>query len=185
MSEKKTGCFDFESREAYEEAKHEVEMIKKILERTDISDPKIALKLYNKIVADKMFETVTGYFFLLELRQSILESGLLTEETIAPIPIKEKNGSRNDIMPQRNVQEGRFQRLYEGQILLNKKFKIIIAALLFVVLTFVVINVKFEYTIFTYFTNYKANMEEEIIDKYEKWEEELKIREDKLKQYSE
>ena len=36
---------------------------------------------------------------------------------------------------------------------------------------FVVINFRFEYSIFTYFTNYKANMEEELIDKYEKWEE--------------
>lgn len=32
---------------------------------------------------------------------------------------------------------------------------------------FVVINFRFEYSIFTYFTNYKANMEEELIDKYE------------------
>ena len=35
---------------------------------------------------------------------------------------------------------------------------------------------------FTYFTNYKANMEEELIDKYENWEEELKAREDALEQ---
>ena len=60
-----------------------------------------------------------------------------------------------------------------------------VAALAVLIVGFVIVNFKFEYTIFTYFTNYKANMEEEIIDKYEKWEEELKIREDKLKQYSE
>ena len=41
---------------------------------------------------------------------------------------------------------------------------------------------RFEYSIFTYFTNYKANMEEELIDKYEKWEERLQQKEDSLNQ---
>jgi hypothetical protein len=47
---------------------------------------------------------------------------------------------------------------------------------------FVVINFRFEYSIFTYFTNYKANMEEDLIDKYEKWEERLQQKEDSLNQ---
>ena len=47
---------------------------------------------------------------------------------------------------------------------------------------FVFINFKFEYSIFTYFTNYKANMEEELIDKYEAWEEKLEEREKQLEQ---
>ena len=48
------------------------------------------------------------------------------------------------------------------------------------IIGFVVINFKFEYTIFTYFTDYKAKMEEELVDKYEHWEEQLKARESKL-----
>ena len=72
--------------------------------------------------------------------------------------------------------------LYEGQQLLNKKLKIALFAAVVLLIGFVVINFRFEYSIFTYFTNYKANMEEELIDKYEKWEERLQQKEDSLNQ---
>ena len=45
---------------------------------------------------------------------------------------------------------------------------------------FVIINFRFQYSIFTYFTNYKANMEEELIDKYENWQADLEQREQAL-----
>ena len=181
MAEKQvTSYFDFESREAFEQAKKETEVIQRLLEQIDVSDPKTAFKVYNKCVSEKLFSTISGYFFLLELRQRILDSGLVTERALAPIPIKEPKGKKNDVMPERPVQESRFHKLYEGQKLLNKKLKITIVALLVLLVGFVVINLRFEYTIFTYFTNYKANMEEELINKYEKWEAELQERENKL-----
>ena len=52
--------------------------------------------------------------------------------------------------------------MYEGQQLLNKKLKIALFAAVVLLIGFVVINFRFEYSIFTYFTNYKANMEEEL-----------------------
>lgn len=175
-----TEHFEFESREAFDEAQKELELIQELMKQMDVSKPKMALKLYNKAVSEKIFGTVNGYFFLMELRQHILESGVATDKVLAPIPIKAPKGVRKDTITPRPPQEGRFQRLYEGQCLLNKKFKIAIVAMVITLIGFVAINFRFEYTIFTYFTNYKANMEEEIIDKYEKWEEELKAREDKL-----
>ena len=45
-----------------------------------------------------------------------------------------------------------------------------------------VINFKFEYSIFTFFTNYKANMEEELIDKYKDWENQLHKKQEQLEQ---
>ena len=64
----------------------------------------------------------------------------------------------------------------------NKKLKIALVAALVLLAGFVIINFRFQYSIFTYFTNYKANMEEELIDKYEKWEERLQQKEDSLNQ---
>lgn len=89
---------------------------------------------------------------------------------------------RNDIIPERPSQEGKLQKLYEGQRILNKKLKIALAAAVIILVGFIVINFRFEYTIFTYFTNYKTNMENELIDKYEQWEEELETREKQLEQ---
>lgn len=76
----------------------------------------------------------------------------------------------------------RFKRMYEGQRLINKKLKVIVFALIVIVAAIVVIDVKSEYSIFTYFTDYQAKMEEELINKYENWETELKEREAALGQ---
>lgn len=181
MGEKETiGSFVFESREAYDRAVQEAEVIQQLRKKADISNPKTALKVYNKSVADKLFETVIGYNFLYELRKYIIDSGLASDHTLAEIPIKEVAKQQPDTLSARPAHEGRFQRLYEGQRLLNRKMKIALTALVILLIGFVVINFKLEYSIFTYFTDYKSAMEEELIDKYEKWENELINREKAL-----
>ena len=80
------------------------------------------------------------------------------------------------------MRQDRFKKKYEGQVLLNKKLKIAVAALVILLVGFVVINFKFEYSIFTFFTNYKANMEEELIDKYKDWENQLHKKQEQLEQ---
>lgn len=171
--------FSFESRDTYEQAKKETEIIQQLIQKTDLSDARKSLKLYNKCISEKSFRTVAGYQFLVELRQSILESGLMSERTLAPIPVGEPERRRTDIITGPSSQEKRYERLYEGQKLLNKKLKIILGAVIIVVIGFVVINFRLEYSIFTYFTNYKATMEEELVDKYQKWQEDLEAREEK------
>ena len=66
-----------------------------------------------------------------------------------------------------------YKRLYENEKLKNKKLKIASVVALVLLAGFVIINFRFEYSIFTYFTNYKSNMEEELIDKYENWQADL------------
>lgn len=174
--------FSFESRETYEQAKKEVEVIRQLVEKTDLSDARKSLKLYNKCITDKVFQTVAGYQFLLELRRSILESSLVSERALAPIPVAEPERRKTDIISGASSQEKRYERLYEGQKLLNKKLKIGLIAVVIAVIGFVAINFRLEYSVFTYFTNYKANMEEELVDKYQKWQEDLEAREKKLQQ---
>ena len=66
-----TNQYSFESRESYEQTKKEAEQIKKLIHSADLKNPKIALKIYNKCVSDKMFHTMAGYNFLMELRHFI------------------------------------------------------------------------------------------------------------------
>ena len=96
--------------------------------------------------------------------------------------VEKVNEKKPDVIAQASRKEAKWKRLYEGQQLLNKKLKIALFAAVVLLVGFVVINFRFEYSIFTYFTNYKANMEEELIDKYEKWEERLQQKEDSLNQ---
>lgn len=181
MSEKiSTMHFAFESREDYDRAEKEIEFIEQIRKNVDLTLGENAHKVYIKAVADKMFQTVAGYLFLYELRQTIEQSGVVPLEELEDIPVKAAGNSGQDVIQERSYRENRFRRLYEGQRLLNKKFKIIIAALVVLITGFVFINFRFEYSIFTYFTNYKANMEEELINKYENWQNDLEEREKKL-----
>lgn len=173
--------FEFESRDEFDRATKEMEIIKALRERADFSDPKVLLKIYNKSVADKLFGTAVGYCFLFEIRNRIVESGIVSATALQDIPIKEQKSRPLDTIPTRLEGERKFQRLYEGQKLLNKKFKIAIIAMIIILAGFVFINLRFEYSIFTYFSDYKTNMEEELIDKYENWQQDLENREARLK----
>ncbi len=176
--------YTFESRAAYEKAKKEDEIISQIREKTDMSNPKTVLKIYNKLVSEKIFSTVVGYQFLLELRGMITKSGIVEEDSLAeiPVPYVMMKEEEKDTMPDRFHRAERYKRLYEGQMLLNKKLKIGLLAMGILLLGFVIINFRFQYSIFTYFTDYKSNMEEELLDKYEEWETELQEREQAIEQ---
>ena len=86
---------------------------------------------------------------------------------------------QDTLPPKKNV-SGKYKKLYENEKLKNKKLKIALVAALVLLAGFVIINFRFQYSIFTYFTNYKANMEEELIDKYENWQANLEQSEQAL-----
>ncbi len=187
MEEKKSvdvnlSRYNFESREAYDRAKKEAEFIRKAEETMDLTDGKTALKLYNKIVKEKIFSSVLGYEFLFELRDVIIETGTAKAENLAPVPVREIIKVENDTLEDRSIEVEKYRQLYEGQKIINSKFKIGIIVCVVVLIGFVLVNFKLEYSVFTYFTNYKATMEEDLVNKYEKWSEELEKREQAIEQ---
>ncbi len=186
MSEKYTvEHFEFEEKEAYERALKEYNVIQAIKKKKRLN-AKTSVLLYQKAVEEKTFSTVVGYSFLEELRQIIRKAGVAGEGKLAAIPVSGKQDQTGD--NRSSVKNGgdseKYKRLYNGQCLLNRRLKIVVVALLFLVAAIVIIDLKSEYSVFTYFTDYKAKMEEELIDKYESWESELKAREDALDQKS-
>ncbi|MBR6229308.1 MAG: hypothetical protein IKQ97_06180 [Eubacterium sp.] len=172
---------NFESREAYDRAKKEAEFIRKAEETMDLSEGKTALKLYNKIVKEKLFSSIVGYRFLFDLRETIDQTGVAPLKSLAPIPVREIIKTEKDTLEDHSLEVEKYKRLYEGQRVITTKFKIGIIACTLILIGFVVVNLRMEYSVFTYFTNYKATMEEELIDKYQKWSDELQKREDALK----
>lgn len=175
------GAFRFESRETYDQAKKEADIIAMLDQKVDLSEPKTALKVYNKFVSQNTFSTVIGQAFLGQLRQVILESEIATADSLLPIPVKETQKRALDTMPSRPNGESKYKRLYEYQKTLNKKFKILLFAACILLIGFVVVTIKTRYSVFTYFTNYKQQMEDEIVDKYEQWQSDLEDREKALK----
>ena len=176
--------FQFKDRDAYERAVKEKKIVQAMREKFRFSDVEVAKKVYVKAVEEQVFSTVVGYEFLLELRKSILSSGKAPEKEMPAIPAQGGGEERTAASAPNagNTSVQRYKRLYEGQKILNKRMKFVLFIAILIVAAFVVIDVSSEYTVFTYFTDYKAKMEEELIDKYEGWEKELKAREDALNQ---
>lgn len=181
----------FEDKAAYERAQKEAQLIGTMRKKYKLSSGKVALKVYQKAVEEKIFMTAVGYSFLKELRIIALRTNAASEEDLSDIPIQAGDGQGQNhsggteaasYSPKRLRELSRYERLYEGQRLLNKKLKFVILALVVLVAAIIVIDFKSEYSVFTYFTDYKAKMEEELIHKYEGWEKELREREDALEQ---
>ena len=178
--EERLNRLNFESREAYDRAKKEAEFVRKVEETMDLADGKTALKLYNKLVKEKLFSSVIGFEFLFELRDIIVQTGVADARALSPIPVREIIKTENDTLSEHSIEVEKYKQLYEGQRVLNKKFKIAILACVIILIGFVIVNLKLEYSVFTYFTNYKATMEEELVNKYQNWSEELERREQAL-----
>lgn len=193
MSEKYVVAhYNFEDKAVYERAQKEARLIGTMRKKYKLSNGKIALKVYQKALEEEVFITAVGYSFLRELRIIVLKTNAAAAEELPEIPIRAGDGAGKNLSSEGAVTAGyspgrlrelsRYERLYEGQRLLNKKLKFVVVALVVLVVAIIVIDFKSEYSVFTYFTDYKAKMEEELIHKYEGWEKELKAREDALEQ---
>lgn len=188
MAEKlMVGQFCFEDKETYELAQKEAQFIDAMRNKYNLSDGKNALKIYLKAVEEKVFSTIVGYSFLNELRLTILKMGKIPEKKLPVIPVKSGSGGGAAPVAATSVSTigkgdagARYKRLYEGQCILNKRLKVVLFAAIVLVIAFVIIDWKSQYSVFTYFTDYKAKMEEELVNKYEEWEMNLQERENAL-----
>lgn len=192
MSEKyMVDGFCFQNKSVYDRAVKEHTVITSMRKKYNFSEGKTAWMVYQKAVKEEVFTTVVGYSFLKELQETIGASGIMKGKSIAEIPVKleasaagteETGAAGGKVTGSAGWKEnpGRYKMLYEGQCLLNRRLKFIVFALIVLVAALVIIDAKSEYSVFTYFTDYKTQMEEELINKYEKWESELKAREDAL-----
>ena len=79
--------FLFEDEATAELAKNELEGIRFIKERTALDNAEVVLKLYNKLLEQKLFVTPVGIRFMLELQNILLNSTFVAREEILPIEV--------------------------------------------------------------------------------------------------
>lgn len=172
--------FKFSSRKEFERALKEKETIEYIVANTNMSDAKAILKVYNKAVDKKSFQTVIGLEFVNNMRKKIISSGVVQEKNLAYVPIVqkyvavEKKPALNRDGVQREAEK--YKKAYEDEAAGRKIRNMAIAFLTLLLAALVIITIRSKYSVFTYFTDYKSNMENELIDKYEKWEQTLEDR---------
>lgn len=176
--------YSFVSREEYERALKEKETIAYLQANTGSDDAKALLKIYNRSVEKESFRTIIGIEYLSSLRKRLSMSGVVTEEALAPVPVPGvvAKGKQGEGMNQSQLerQVSRYKAAYEsarsGRIIKNMTIFILIM----VIVAILLITYQSRYSVFTYFTNYKEKMREELIDEYTDWETQLEQKEQEL-----
>ncbi len=164
-----TGGYLFSSDKDYSDANEEQESIHILRAKTDLSNPRTALKLYNKLVENRTFHTVIGFVFLKELQDTILNSGIVKAEELDGIYIPAQAGN-NEVNA--SVLE-KYKLLTERQKVRGRNSRIINLFLVFTIFIMIMI------ALYTDKTKY-AELENKVIDRYSVWEEELNNREQRL-----
>lgn len=171
----------FRNGKDYERAKKEKETIAYLSANTDLTDMKAVYQIYKRSVDKGSFQTIFGLNYLEDLRKRLLGSGTVTEDLLDPIPV----GKIVSTVPGQpmTVEERKFKELQEayekaqgGKIIKN----FLIAVLLVIVGVMLFTSYQSQYSIFTFFSDYKEEMRGEIVDEYESWERELEEREASL-----
>lgn len=179
--------YGFNTKDEYERAVKEKETIAYLEANTNTSDMKALLKIYNRSIEKNSFHTAIGLNYMRTLRGRLVGSGVVSSEALAPIPIPQKEVviKREESKLSQSEADAKlkkYKEMYEdavaGRIIKN----IAIVILIIVIFAMIFITFKTRYSVFTYFTNYKENMRNELVDEYEQWEDELNKRQEELDQ---
>lgn len=175
--------YQFVNQAEYDRAKKEKETIAYLMANTDTADMKALLKIYNRSVEKKSFQTIIGQQFLYDLRKRLIGSQIVSEDTLAPVQIlSEEKGGLQKADKDAAAQISRYKSAYENAVANRKIKNILIGVLIAVIIGMIGITAASRYSVFTYFTDYETKMRNEIIDEMESWQKQLDDREEELNQ---
>ncbi len=165
----------FPNNAEYARAKKEWELIGTLRKEKDLRNPKVAIQLYEKAIASHTFRTVVGYSFLKELQDAAVGPGGVKDvEALKPIELSKEVGGREAM----DAQELKKYKLLYGKSASDvKRFKVVIGFFVVLVLGIIFITYRTQYSVFTYFKDYEAEIENRVIEEYGEWEARLDERE--------
>ncbi|MCI9078159.1 MAG: hypothetical protein HFH68_04435 [Lachnospiraceae bacterium] len=176
------GDYSFSNKGDYERALKEKEAISYIVANTNMADMKSVLKVYNRSVEKKSFQTVLGLEFVRNMRKNLINSGIVSDDTIQTVPVPPANSGKlpkADNSLAHDMAE-KYKLAYENEHTGMKIRNMVIVFLVVVIGAMMFITYNSKYSVFTYFTDYEANMENELVDKYQEWKKQLEEKENEL-----
>lgn len=176
------GGFYFENEAEIEQAKKEVEGVKYVKNKIDMKDPEMVLDVYNSMIRQDLFETPIGLSYMKELQAYLVSIPFIKKSDILPIrvrhPVLDEQMRHAARMLARARSEARKAVPKVQNVDYKKRFQAAVGAcvvlLLCIVGMFVISSTSGNPTIINY--------ENELIDRYEAWEQELTDRETQIKQ---
>ena len=166
----------FLDEQDYKEARREAETVEYIKANTDLDNLNKTVKLYQKLVERKTLKTVIGFEFLKGLQERIRSENIISEDSIPPIRVDSKE--RHTKIYSNNIMQEHERKSMEQLLNLRVKLRnlrIICTFLITIIIVMIVISIYSDRNIFSKFEN-------QIIDKYAAWEEELNEREQALRE---
>ena len=178
------GGFAFYSEQEAEQARKELEGIKYIKEKTNMSKPEMVLQIYNKMIREKMFVTSVGYSYLFDLQEYLLSIPFIKKEDILPIVVVHPT-LQESLKEEKQKHQAQLSKVKKKAATQNKKktdaeqkyklsFVLNIILVISVVGMFLISATGSHPTILNY--------EKEIVNRYAAWEQELTEREAALRE---
>jgi hypothetical protein len=169
--------FEFPSQEEAEKARQELEGVRYIKKKTKSDDINMILQMYNKMIAEELFETVIGISYLRELQINLRRSKAVNISDIKPIySLGSRSASAGEFRPKNykigNKETSRFSAEKAPR---NLRISIIgnVSLLLIIIAIFAITLISNRTTIFNY--------QKKIADQYAVWEKELTEREEQIR----
>lgn len=165
----------FDDEKSLIAAKKEAEAIEYLRSKTDFSNMNNLRKLYDRILDRNMMETVVGIEFLKEIRETLINSGMFKEDQLRPVPLLpevKKLKKRKEIQ-----KRSREMTLLERSERQNTRLKIICFFLIVLVIGMFAISLTGTRS------PWALRYEEQLLDKYASWADELQEKENYLRDY--
>lgn len=184
--------FAFKSKEDYMQAKNEYEGVAYMKSRTNMNNPANVFSVYKSLVEKGIFTTPVGISYLYELRSFLIknnEYASLVEEMSIPVAannvakekfpfMKKKQAlTKSDVI--KNMKKYDIESVYRNRFISS----IIVIIFLIVVMVFMMIITRNSEN--TNILNYKNRLDAEYEDREDsliKWQNQLELREEAVKQ---
>lgn len=157
--------FLFENEDLMKEAKKEAEGVRYMKARVDLQYPDRVLQIYQRMIAQEMFQTQIGYAYLRELQDYLYTMPQIANDDVPPIPVhmtvrvSDASGTA-EVLREEN---SRSRKAFRWSLIIN----FMAAAVIFVMFAIAMSSSS------TTVLNYESKLQ----DKYASWEQELQERE--------
>ncbi|MCI5621926.1 MAG: hypothetical protein MR355_10280 [Lachnospiraceae bacterium] len=184
------GGFAFYDKNIADQASREVDAVDYLRNRLEGARPEVVYQMYQQIIRQKLFSTPVGYAYLKELRDYLTVTAGYEESRVETIPVemdeaepKKYENENSRVSPEKSgssqkEKSERQQKNTPGMEKMQGRMHLLLGVnicLVVVIIAMFVINMTSNNTTI-------LNYENQIIDKYESWEQELLQREAELKE---
>lgn len=174
------GGFSFTDEALAGQAKKELEAVKYLRSKTNRENPEMVLAVYHQMMAEDIFRTPVGICYLKELQEYLRANPRILNSDIREIPIHgrqpvQRSGKEEE---KRRVKEKKEVVLRERNVNYKSRYRRLLIACAAMA---VMIAAMFAITLTSNSPNI-LNYENQIINKYEDWEQQLKDKENELKE---